>query len=67
MSQSASVNNCDGIALPYIAGAPIPNAIGAEIGVVSQHSRTKQIQRTGVGFYIRADHMANSEIDYSGI
>jgi hypothetical protein len=51
----------------YAASTPVPAAFGAEIGVVTKDEKTMKVQRTGIGFYIRSDHMANTEIDYSNI
>ena len=48
----------------YAAPAPIANAIGGEIGVMQRDDETKTVQRTGIGFYLRSDHVASQQLDY---
>lgn len=40
----------------YAAKAPVANAIGAELGVVTRDRTSGTLQRSGIGFYIRSDH-----------
>jgi hypothetical protein len=40
----------------YASKAPVANAIGGEIGVVTKDDKAGTVQRTGIGFYIRSDH-----------
>jgi hypothetical protein len=49
----------------YGSATPVANALGAEVGVVTKDEKTKKVQRTGVGFYIRSDHMADVKYDCS--
>jgi len=50
----------------YAAPAPVANAIGGEVGVVTKDEKTGTVQRTGVGLYIRSDHMADYKYASSG-
>lgn len=49
----------------YGSATPVANALGAEIGVVTKDEKTNKVQRTGVGLYIRSDHMADVKYDCS--
>ena len=49
----------------YAASTPVPASFGAEIGVVTKDEKTGAVQRTGIGFYIRSDHMADVKYDCS--
>jgi len=40
----------------YASKAPVANAVGAELGVVTRDEKTGTVQRSGIGFYIRSDH-----------
>ena len=44
----------------YASGAPVANAIGAELGVVTRDKDSGAVQRTGIGFYVRSDHLCNN-------
>lgn len=44
----------------YAAPAPIANAVGAEIGVVTTDDSTGDVRRTGVGIYLRCDHLGGT-------
>lgn len=41
----------------YASKAPVANAIGGELGIVTKDAKTGEVARTGIGFYIRSDHM----------
>jgi hypothetical protein len=41
----------------YAGKSPIANSLGAELGVVTRDEKTGKVQRSGVGFYLRSDHM----------
>jgi serine protease inhibitor ecotin len=43
----------------YAAPAPIANAIGAELGFMQRDNETMTVQRTGIGFYLRSDHVSD--------
>lgn len=40
----------------YASKAPVANAIGTELGVVTRDKQSGTLQRSGIGFYIRSDH-----------
>ena len=40
----------------YASKAPVANAVGAELGVVTRDEKTGTVQRSGIGFYVRSDH-----------
>lgn len=41
----------------YACKAPVANAIGGELGIVTKDAKTGEVARTGIGFYVRSDHM----------
>lgn len=47
----------------YAAPAPIANAIGGEIGFMQRNDETMTVQRTGIGFYLRSDHIFDAKLD----
>lgn len=47
----------------YASSVPIANAVGAELGVVTRDGASGAVQRTGIGFYIRSDHLCNHTYD----
>jgi hypothetical protein len=49
----------------YHGHSPVANSIGLELGVVTKDEKTKQVQRTGFGFYLRSDHLADASFDSS--
>lgn len=44
----------------YAAGAPIANAAGAELGIVTTDGKTGEVRRSGIGLYLRCDHMGGT-------
>jgi hypothetical protein len=48
----------------YAAKTPVANSIGAEIGVVTKDDKTGKVQRSGLGFYLRSDHIC--QLPYYG-
>lgn len=40
----------------YAATTPVANSFGAELGVATRDPKTGEVQRTGIGLYIRSDH-----------
>jgi hypothetical protein len=49
----------------YAGRPPISNAIGVELGLATQDADSNTTQRTGIGFYIRSDHLCNKRYDAS--
>ncbi|QPN61981.1 hypothetical protein [Synechococcus sp. CBW1004] len=47
----------------YASSTPIANALGAELGIVTRDAQSGAVQRTGLGFYIRSDHLCNHTYD----
>ena len=47
----------------YGAAAPVPNSFGAEVGIVTKDEKSGTVQRTGIGFYLRSDHICNTRFD----
>jgi hypothetical protein len=47
----------------YAAPAPIANAIGGEIGFTQRNNETMTVQRTGIGIYLRSDHVFSAKLD----
>lgn len=47
----------------YAAPAPIANAIGGEIGFMQRNDETMTVQRTGIGIYLRSDHIFDAKLD----
>ena len=47
----------------YAAPAPIANAIGAELGLMQRDDKTMTVQRTGIGFYLRSDHVSDIKLN----
>jgi hypothetical protein len=47
----------------YAAPAPIANAIGGEIGFMQRDDKTMTVQRTGIGIYLRSDHIFSAKLD----
>lgn len=43
----------------YAAKPPVANSLGAEMGFATRDNKTGQVQRSGLGFYLRSDHMCN--------
>jgi hypothetical protein len=44
----------------YAAGAPIANAAGAELGIVTTDDKTGEVRRSGIGIYLRCDHLGGT-------
>jgi hypothetical protein len=44
----------------YTAGAPMANAVGIEFGVVTTDDTTGNKHRSGIGVYIRSDHLGKT-------
>jgi len=62
--QARELNNGYAEAGPfYASGAPVDNSFGCEFGVVTKDEKTGTVQRTGVGFYLRSDHLLNRRYD----
>lgn len=58
MGQLRELSNGYAEAGPFYASkAPVANAIGGELGIVTKDAKTGETQRTGIGLYIRSDHM----------
>ena len=58
--QARELNNGYAEAGPfYASGAPVDNSFGCEFGVVTKDEKANTVQRTGVGFYLRSDHLLN--------
>ncbi|MCE2835936.1 MAG: hypothetical protein LW834_21795, partial [Cyanobium sp. 49614_E6] len=49
----------------YHGHSPVANSIGLELGVVTKDEQAGTVQRTGFGFYLRSDHLADSTLDCS--
>ena len=47
----------------YVSAAPVANSLGAELGFSTTDEKTNTVQRTGIGFYIRSDHLCNKSYD----
>jgi hypothetical protein len=47
----------------YVSAAPVANSLGAEFGFSTTDEKTNTVQRTGIGFYIRSDHLCNKRYD----
>jgi len=47
----------------YAAAAPVANAIGGEIGFMQRDDKTMTVQRTGIGIYLRSDHIFSAKLD----
>jgi hypothetical protein len=47
----------------YASQSPVANSIGAEVGIVTRDEKTNTVQRTGIGFYLRSDHLWNQRFD----
>lgn len=47
----------------YAATSPMAASVGAELGIVTRDEKTGKTQRSGVGFYLRCDHLAKIEHD----
>lgn len=41
----------------YAAASPVANSVGGELGVVTRDDKTGETYRTGVGLYLRSDHL----------
>jgi hypothetical protein len=49
----------------YMGQAPVANSLGLEVGFVTDDVATKGVQRTGIGLYLRSDHLWNQRFDSS--
>ena len=49
----------------YHGHSPVANSIGLELGVVTKDEQAGTVQRTGFGFYLRSDHLADASFDSS--
>lgn len=43
----------------YASQSPVANSVGGEVGIVTRDEKTGEVRRSGVGFYMRSDHMCN--------
>ncbi len=51
---------------PFYAGnAPLAGSAGFEVGVVTRNKDTGKVQRTGLGLYVRSDHLAKVQYNCS--
>jgi hypothetical protein len=49
----------------YASGSAIENSFGVELGVATHDKTTNSTQRSGLGLYIRSDHLCNKRYDTS--
>lgn len=47
----------------YASASPVASSVGAELGIVTRDTQANTVQRTGVGFYLRSDHLLNKRWD----
>jgi len=47
----------------YASATPVANSVGAEFGIVTRDSKTNKARRTGVGIYLRSDHIFNAKLN----
>lgn len=41
----------------YAASSPVANSLGFEAGFVSRDQKTGEVSRSGLGIYLRSDHL----------
>jgi hypothetical protein len=47
----------------YASATPVANSVGAEFGIVTRDSKTNKTKRTGIGIYLRSDHIYRAKLD----
>jgi hypothetical protein len=47
----------------YASATPVANSVGAEFGIVTRDSKTDEACRTGIGIYLRSDHIFSAKLN----